>query len=113
VFAGFAAGVIRERRAEAPVLVRMTIASVSGFVETLDERVRGGRLVIRPAELAGLPANRRPLRVRVTVRDLQGVKPGDFIVAQGRLLPLPRRRGPAATISRATPISTASAASGR
>ncbi len=56
VFAGFAAGVLRERRVEAPVLGRMTIGAVSGFVETLEERVKGGRLVLRPVEIAGLPA---------------------------------------------------------
>ncbi|HEX8664587.1 MAG TPA: ComEC/Rec2 family competence protein [Beijerinckiaceae bacterium] len=94
VFAGFAAGVWRERRVEAPVVGRVTVGPVSGFVESLEERVRGGRLVIRPAELAGLPAERRPLRVRATVRDLQGVKPGDFVVAQGRFLPLPEAARP-------------------
>ena len=37
---------------------------------------------------------RRPLRIRVTVRDLQGVKPGDFIAASARLLPLPEAARP-------------------
>ncbi|HKH33075.1 MAG TPA: ComEC/Rec2 family competence protein [Beijerinckiaceae bacterium] len=94
VFAGFAASASRERRVDAPVLSRMTIGSVSGFVETLEERVKGGRLVIRPTELAGLAAERSPLRIRATVRDLQGVKPGDFVVANGRLLPLPEAARP-------------------
>jgi competence protein ComEC len=34
------------------------------------------------------------LRVRATVRDLQGVKPGDFVAAQGRFLPLPEAARP-------------------
>ena len=94
VFAGFAAGAWRERRVEAPVVGRVTVGPVSGFVETLEERVRGGRLVIRPSELAGLSAEHRPMRVRATVRDLQGVKPGDFVSAQGRFLPLPEAARP-------------------
>ncbi|HEX8167281.1 MAG TPA: ComEC/Rec2 family competence protein [Beijerinckiaceae bacterium] len=93
-FCGFAAGAWREWRVEAPVIGRVTVGPVVGFVETLEERARGGRLVIRPSELAGLPAERRPLRVRATVRDLQGVKPGDFVAAQARLLPLPEAARP-------------------
>lgn len=94
VFAGFAAGVWRERRVEAPVLGRVAVGAIAGFVETLEERTKGGRLVIRPAALADLPTEHRPARVRATVRDLEGVRPGDFIVAQARLLPLPEAARP-------------------
>jgi competence protein ComEC len=93
-FAGFAAGAWRERRVEAPVIGRVTVGPIAGFVESLEERARGGRLVIRPTELAGLSSERRPVRVRATVRDLQGVKPGDFVAARGRLLPLPQAARP-------------------
>src|SRR5215213_3116756 len=81
LFCGFSAGVWRERWVETPVLGRVTVGPISGFVEIVEERVRGGRIVIRPSELAGLAAERRPAR--------------------------------AATTSRATPTSTASAPSAR
>ncbi len=94
LFCGFTAGVWRERRVETPVLGRVTVGPISGFVEIVEERVRGGRIVIRPSELAGLAAERRPARVRATLRDLQGVAPGDFIAGRARLLPLPEAARP-------------------
>ncbi len=94
VFAGFAAGVWRERRVEAPVISRMAVGPVAGFVETVDERSKGGRLAILPTEIGTLASAQRPRRIRVTVRDLQGLKPGDFILAQARLLPLPEAARP-------------------
>src|SRR5215204_6250674 len=94
LFCGFSAGVWRERRVETPVLGRVTVGPISGFVEIVEERVRGGRIVIRPSELAGLAAERRPARVRATLRDLQGVAPGDFIAGRARLLPLPEAARP-------------------
>ena len=94
LFCGFSAGVWRERWVETPVLGRVTVGPISGFVEIVEERVRGGRIVIRPSELAGLSAERRPARVRATLRDLQGVAPGDFIAGRARLLPLPEAARP-------------------
>jgi competence protein ComEC len=94
LFCGFSAGVWRERRVATPVLGRVTVGPISGFVEIVEERVRGGRIVIRPSELAGLAAERRPARVRATLRDLQGVAPGDFIAGRARLLPLPEAARP-------------------
>ncbi|HZY23860.1 MAG TPA: DUF4131 domain-containing protein, partial [Beijerinckiaceae bacterium] len=94
LFCGFSAGVWRERWVETPVLGRVTVGPISGFVEIVEERVRGGRIVIRPSELAGLAAERRPARVRATLRDLQGVAPGDFIAGRARLLPLPEAARP-------------------
>jgi competence protein ComEC len=94
VFCGFAAGVLRERLLSAPVLSRLTVGTLTGFVESVDERQKGGRIVLRLDELASVPAGERPARVRVTLRDLQGVKPGDFIAGRGRLLPLPEAARP-------------------
>ena len=86
VFAGFAAAVVRTARVEAPILARTSLA---GFVESIDERVEGGRMVVRVHDLAGVDRAQRPAVVRVTLRDASGVTPGDFIVAKARLMPPP------------------------
>lgn len=94
VFAGFAAGVVRQRAVDAPALDRLRIAKVSGFVETLDERDEGARMVLKVHEIAGLAAEGGPQRVRLTLRDLGGLKPGDFVAATARLLPPPEPARP-------------------
>ena len=108
VFCGFAAGVLREWWVSAPVLSRVTVGSLSGFVQSVEERQKGGRLVLRLTDLATVPAHERPRRVRVTVRDLHGLKPGDFLAARARLLPLPEAARPGGYDSRGTPVSTGS-----
>jgi len=94
VFAGFAAAVVRTARVEAPILARTTIASLAGFVESIDERVEGGRMVVRVHDLTGVDRAQRPAVVRVTLRDASGVTPGDFIVAKARLMPPPEAARP-------------------
>ncbi len=94
LFLGFAAGVVRMRAVEAPVLGRTTIAPLTGFVESVDEREVGARMVVRVHEFAALPFEQRPSRVRVIVRDRQALKAGDFIAAHARLLPPPEAARP-------------------
>ncbi len=90
-FAGFAAGVWRTADIAAPMLERPRIGKLSGFVESVEARDKGARLVLLVTEIANVPADQRPKRVRVNIR--QGsVAPGDHIVATARLLPPP---GPA------------------
>jgi competence protein ComEC len=111
LFFGFAAGVLRMRAVEAPVLGRTTVAPLAGFIESIEEREAGGRLVLRIHDFAAAPAEQRPRRVRATVRDRQGLKAGDFITANARLCRRPKRPGRAATTSPATRIFAASARS--
>src|SRR5215207_9363054 len=94
LFLGFAAGVVRMRAVEAPVLGRTTIAPLTGFIESLEEREAGARMVVQVHEFAALPLEQRPRRVRVTVRDRQALKAGDFIAANARLLPPPEATWP-------------------
>nr|WP_291655530.1 ComEC/Rec2 family competence protein [Bosea sp. (in: a-proteobacteria)] len=90
-FAGFAAGVWRTADIAAPMLERPRIGKLAGFVESVEARDSGARLVLLVTDLANVPADQRPKRVRVNIR--QGsVAPGDHIVATARLLPPP---GPA------------------
>lgn len=91
VFAGFAAGAWRTAEIAAPMLERPRIGKLTGFVETVEARDSGARLVLLVTEIAGLPAAERPKRVRVNIR-AGAVAPGDHIVATARLLPPP---GPA------------------
>lgn len=90
-FAGFAAGVWRTAEIASPMLERPRIGKLSGFVESVEVRDKGARLVLLVTDLANVPVNERPKRVRVNIR--QGaIAPGDHIVATARLLPPP---GPA------------------
>lgn len=90
-FAGFAAATWRTATVAAPMLDRPRIGQVTGFVESVEARDAGARLVILVTGLAGVEAERWPRRVRVNVRS-GTVSPGDHIAAVARLLPPP---GPA------------------
>lgn len=90
-FAGFAAATWRTATVAGPLLDRPRIGQLSGFVEAVEARDAGARLVILVTGLAGLEPERWPRRVRVNVRS-GTVSPGDHIAAVARLLPPP---GPA------------------
>ncbi|MGO4404885.1 ComEC/Rec2 family competence protein [Bosea sp. RAF48] len=90
-FAGFAAGAWRTADVAAPMLERQRIGKVTGFVESVEARDSGARIVLLVTEFAGMPAAERPRRVRVNIR-AASVAPGDHVVATARLLPPP---GPA------------------
>lgn len=90
-FAGFAAATWRTATVAGPMLDRPRIGQLSGFVEAVEARDAGARLVILVTSLAGLEPERWPRRVRVNVRS-GTVSPGDHIAAVARLLPPP---GPA------------------
>ncbi|MDB5589798.1 ComEC/Rec2 family competence protein, partial [Enterovirga sp.] len=87
---GFAAAVARQEAVRAPVLDRMVVGRLQGFVETVEERAGGAaRLVIRAAKLDGVDEAARPARIRVTVRALGAIAPGDYVSGTARLLPPP------------------------
>ena len=93
-FAGFAAGVVRSRSVEAPVLGRTVIAPLSGFIEAVEERPEGKRLLVRLTELKGTDAAARPRLVRVTLRKADGLVAGQYIAGKARLLPPPQPAWP-------------------
>lgn len=94
IFAGFTAAVVRTASAEAPILPRLMTGALTGFVEAVEERANGARIVVVPTSFARLEAPALPARVRVTVREENAVKPGDFITATARLLPPPEPARP-------------------
>lgn len=91
IMAGFLAACWRTAEIAAPVLDRPRIGQISGFVESIEARDAGARLVIRVTGIAGLDPALQPRRIRVNVRSA-GVAPGDHVSATARLLPPP---GPA------------------
>ncbi|MGJ3265568.1 MAG: ComEC/Rec2 family competence protein [Salinarimonas sp.] len=91
--AGFAAAAHRQAAVAAPVLVAPAGGTVAGFVEALEARAGGVRLVLRIAQHDLTTAGDGTLRVRVGLRGETAVDgalaPGDWIVARVRLLPPP------------------------
>jgi len=93
-FLGFAAATWRVSQVAAPILPRITIGPLVGMVEALDEREVGARLLIRVESFAGLAAEVRPARVRVSFRRTPIPRPGDVVAATARLLPPPEAARP-------------------
>ncbi|AMJ60106.1 ComEC/Rec2 family competence protein [Bosea sp. PAMC 26642] len=91
ILAGFLAAAWRTADIAAPILDRPRIGQVTGFVESIEARDAGARLVILVTGIAGLDPALQPRRVRVNVKS-GAIAPGDHIAATARLLPPP---GPA------------------
>jgi competence protein ComEC len=70
------------------------IGKLEGFVESVEERRDGARLVVLVHAIAGVDPERRPTRVRVTLRTLGALKPGQFAAGTARLLPPPEAAWP-------------------
>ncbi|GJE43510.1 ComEC/Rec2 family competence protein [Methylobacterium soli] len=94
VASGFASGTWRVAQVASPILSRTSIAPLTGFIEALDEREEGARLIVRVSTFGTLGAQDRPARVRVSFRKPHALKPGDFIAATARLLPPPEAARP-------------------
>ena len=80
-------GAWRASRVDAPVLSRVFVGELAGFVEEVDYRVQGARFLLRLTEAQGLAAEKTPYRVRLTSRGTPGFAAGDFVVVKARLLP--------------------------
>lgn len=91
IFAGFGAAAWRTATVAAPMLDRTRIGQLSGFVESVEARDAGARLIVLVTGIAGLEPAQLPKRVRVNIK-AGSVAPGDHISAVARLLPPP---GPA------------------
>src|SRR5579863_8991942 len=87
LFAGFLSMSLRTARVAAPVLDRIRIVSLRGFVEEVDLRTVGARMVIAVVSADGMPQEKVPRRVRVTTRNTPDVAAGDYVELKARLLP--------------------------
>ncbi|MFN3674143.1 MAG: ComEC/Rec2 family competence protein, partial [Bosea sp. (in: a-proteobacteria)] len=91
VAAGFAAATWRTAAVTAPMLERPRIGRVAGFVESVEARAPGARLVLRVTDMPGLAPEQQPRRVRMNAGS-SDIAPGQHITVLARLLPPP---GPA------------------
>jgi competence protein ComEC len=87
LFAGFLAMSLRTARVAAPVLDRIRIVNLRGYVEEVDLRPVGARMVIAVDAAEGMPSEKVPRRVRVTTRKTPNVAAGDFVALKAWLLP--------------------------
>ena len=87
LFAGFLSMGLRTARVETPVLDHIRIVKLQGFVEEVDIRPVGARLVLSVVDAGDMPKSLAPRRVRVTTRKAPGVSAGDYVALQARLLP--------------------------
>ena len=112
--AGFLSMGLRTARVETPVLDHVRIVKLRGFVEEVDIRPVGARLVLGVVDAGGMPAaSRAAPRARDDAQDAQ-FRGGRLCRAdRAALAACARGRCPAATISRATLTSRASARSVR
>ncbi len=97
--AGFALGQARTAQVAAPVLAkRLGPVTVSGLVHTLSLRPPGVRLVLRQLDIPALDPAETPARVRVTVssRLPEGLRPGERVRLRAVLQPPPRPAAPGA-----------------
>ena len=87
LFAGFLSMSLRTARVAAPVIDRIRIVTLQGFVEEVDLRTVGARMVVGVISADGMPRDKVPRRVRVTTRKAPDVAAGDFVELKARLLP--------------------------
>ena len=85
--AGHASMSLRTARVAAPVLTHLAIADLTGFVEQVDPRREGARLVLRLTSAAGMTGEAMPVRVRLTTRRDPGIAAGAHVALKARLLP--------------------------
>jgi competence protein ComEC len=87
VCAGFLSMGVRTARVAAPVLDHIRIVKLQGFVEEIDMRRLGARLILRVEDAGDMPAGIAPRRVRVTTRKAPEAAAGDYVALTARLLP--------------------------
>ena len=87
LFAGLFSAGWRTARVAAPVLDRIRIATLTGYIEQVDLRREGARLVMRIDKAEGLAPEITPYRVRLTTRREPGLEAGSFVSLKARLLP--------------------------
>jgi competence protein ComEC len=87
VAAGFLSMGLRTARVATPVLDHVRIVKLQGFVEEVDLRPKGARLVLSVIDAGDMPPDLAPRRVRVTTRTTPDVAAGDYVGLQARMLP--------------------------
>ncbi len=94
VMAGFATCCLKTSLLANAVIERTITARVTAYVETIDLRENGARLLLRPGAIAGIESAKLPRRIRVTMRARPDFEAGATIEGTMRLLPPPRPSEP-------------------
>jgi competence protein ComEC len=79
IAAGFVLAGWKGGRVAAPVLDRIRVTTVTGFVEQMDHRRQGARFVMRLTSAEGLAPEQTPRRIRLTDRYRPAVEAGAFV----------------------------------
>ena len=96
IFAGFSSARLRTALVAAPRIEAPVFGTITGFIEQIDFRSQGARMLVRVSSAEGLQPGNTPYRVRVTVRTRPAAAPGDFVSFKARLLPPPEPARPGA-----------------
>ncbi len=87
LIAGFVSAELRTRAVATPMLDRIRIVKLTGFVDEVDRRPTGARFLLTVAAADGLDSARRPRRVRLTTKQPGDLQAGAFVTVTARLLP--------------------------
>ena len=96
LFAGFSFAALRTKLVAAPRIEAPLFTGVSGFIEQIDFRAEGARMLVRVTAIDTLKPDATPYRVRVTTRAKPVAAPGDHVRFRARLLPPPEPARPGA-----------------
>ena len=91
---GMTAAGWRTARVAAPVLDRIRILDVEGYIEEMDFRQVGARFILRVSAADGLEAGAMPYRIRLTTRRAPPFEAGSYVQLKARLLPPSRAAQP-------------------
>lgn len=95
--AGLSAGAVRTWGVAAPVLSKpLGPMHISGMVESLEAHQDQWRVVLGDLVVDRLAADQTPIRVRLTVRDPAGARPGMMVGVLAKLMPPPEPQVPGA-----------------
>ncbi|MEJ0093038.1 MAG: ComEC/Rec2 family competence protein [Methylocella sp.] len=87
VLAGELSAAWRSARVAAPVIDRVRIGMVEGFIEQMDFRRVGARFILRVNSVEGLAPGATPYRVRLSMRRTPPFEAGTYVKLKARLLP--------------------------
>jgi competence protein ComEC len=87
LFAGELSAALRTARVAAPVLDRIKIVTLQGFIEEMDFRRTGARFLLRVHSTDGLAPDQTPIRVRLSTRRAPPFEAGTYVSLKARLLP--------------------------
>jgi competence protein ComEC len=87
VFAGELSAALRTARVAAPVIDKIRIVTLQGFIEEMDIRRSGARFLLRVHAAEGLAAQQTPFRVRLSMRRTPPFEAGTYVSLKARLLP--------------------------